>query len=639
MSRAKNIKSGNIKRSKFYYPYVFGIIVFTLFIFLKSLNNDFLNWDDDGYVVNNIDITSLSFANIQNFFTKFYLGNYHPLTMLSYSIDYALGGATLNARVFHTTNLILHLFNIFLIYILSFKLFKRIEIAIISALFFAIHPMHVESVAWIAERKDLLYSFFYLAALIFYINYLQNKNKSLFFILALFSFLLSLLSKSMAVTLPLVLLLVDYLLQRKFSFRIVLEKIPFLLLSLAFGIVALISQKDSGAINQQIVNTSFVDRFFMLNYSISFYIVKLIAPFKLAALHSFPAKVNGFLPAIYYLSPLIVITIIFIVIRAKAVQRILIFGLLFFLVSISVVLMVVPVGKALVSERYTYLPYTGFFFICGHIYCLLKDRIIKANKQVVQGYVFALVVFAILFSVKTFNRLDFWKDNITFYDDIINKYPADYYAYVNRGNAKDDIGDYDNAMQDYNKAIELNPKDDMAFNNRAQLKNRLGLYNEAIEDFNIAVKLKPSSEYAFYNRALAKMSLKDFKGAIYDCSQALAINKSLEPAYITRAIARKNNKEFQDAFKDYNEALSLNPSNFETWYNRGNLKLETKDYNGAYNDFSKALSIKNDIPQAFNNRATARLKLNDLTGACSDWHNALALGLNEANYNIQKYCK
>jgi hypothetical protein len=152
-----------------------GILVLTIIIYINVGSYGILNWDDDRYLIDNPHIKSLSADNISTIFSEFYFGNYHPVTSLSYAIEYSIFG--LDAGPYHITNVILHLLNTILVFFLIFLIVKRIDVSSIIALFFAVHPMHVESVAWISERKDMLYTLFYLGALISYLFYLKNPEK------------------------------------------------------------------------------------------------------------------------------------------------------------------------------------------------------------------------------------------------------------------------------------------------------------------------------------------------------------------------------------------------------------------------------------------------------------------------------
>ena len=218
---------------------IFLIVSMTAIVYYPSLNNGFINWDDNEYVGANMNIRSISWENIKDNFTSPYYGNYIPFTTLTYAVEYRL--AKLNPRAYHATNLILHLFNCMLVFWFIYLFCGKEYVALIVALLFGIHPLHVESVAWVSERKDVLYSFFFLSSLISYTRYLKEKKVS-YWSLSLLLFAASCLSKPMAVTLPLVLFLIDYLLHQKVEIKTLLLKIPFISISLIFGIISLLTQ-------------------------------------------------------------------------------------------------------------------------------------------------------------------------------------------------------------------------------------------------------------------------------------------------------------------------------------------------------------------------------------------------------------
>ena len=425
-----------------------------------------------------------------------------------------------------STILLIHLINVALVYVLVNLMFKETIISTIVALLFAIHPMHGESVLWVAERKDVLYTLFYLASIIFYLRHIRTKDLTGFknllgpdYLLTFILFICALLSKSMAVTLPVVLILFDWFYSRKFSINQIIEKIPFFALSILFGIIAIISQKASGAVNKNILNTNIADRFFMLNYSVSFYLTKLVAPFRLSAIHSFPIKATGYLPIEYYLSPLLLIVIIFLIFKSGKMKKVIIFGTLFFLITISVVLMVIPVGFALVAERYTYVPYIGLFIIGGSFYNNIQERTLKYSAKIKPYVLPVLVAYCIIFSIITYNRIDVWKDGMSLYTDIIEKYPDSGYAYINRGYLETDQPEI--AMADFNKGLALNPNDEIAFCNRGLLKANLDDYKGALEDYNKAISLKRDFAVAYFNRGISRLILKDTVNACDDWHKAV----------------------------------------------------------------------------------------------------------------------
>ena len=535
-----------------------AIFILTVIVFSSSINNEFLtNWDDQDYVTNNNDIKDLSYQNVKKIFTSYYVANYQPVTMLSYGIEYKF--FNLNPKTFHTTNLILHLLNIILVFQLIYLLTRKTGISAIAALFFAIHPMHVESVAWISERKDVLYSLFYLGALIAYIYYIKNKkNKYLIYSLLLFIF--SLLSKSMAVTMPVVLILFDYYYKRKFERKIIIEKIPFFILSVAFGIIAVLSQKSGGGIYEIPLFTSF-DRIFIVSYAIIFYIVKMFLPFNLSALHYYPVKTNGLLPVEYYIATVIILLIIFLILKINKTNKLkkdLIFGLMFFLITISLVLQIIPVGRAITAERYTYIPYIGLFFIIGQYFTLINSKKNSRKAIKTKSYLYiVLIVYIIFFSYTTYNRNKVWKNGITLFSDVIKKYPSRSFAYWACAIAKAKAYNTYEAIDDYDKAIKLKPDYINAYVDRGNAKSDLKKYKQAINDYNKAIELDSNYLSAYLNRGVAKGILKNYKGAINDFNKIIKTDADNADAYYNLGISKLQINMKKQACEDLKKADEL----------------------------------------------------------------------------------
>ena len=224
------------------------LLVIAIIVFSPALKNGF-NYDDDIYIKENRFIKSLSFYNVERIFTSFFAGNYQPVSVLTYLFEYRFFG--LNPYPYHLTNIIVHLFNCLLVFWLFYLIGGRVLGAWIVSVLFVIHPLRVESVAWVSERKDVVYAFFFLCACIAYIYYLKNGENRKLYCLAIIAFILSLLSKPMAITLPLVLFIFDYFFSRKFSKSLYLDKVPFFILSFLFGVVTIFSQYSGGGIRRE----------------------------------------------------------------------------------------------------------------------------------------------------------------------------------------------------------------------------------------------------------------------------------------------------------------------------------------------------------------------------------------------------
>jgi protein O-mannosyl-transferase len=520
--------SGQVRKKQRSLPYLLPILLLTVLVFSNSLKNDFIpELDDDIYVTENPMIRDLSVSGLKNIFSSFVAGNYHPLTMLSLALDYRIFG--LNASGFHTTNLLLHLLNTALVFILIGRLASDSRVAALVALFFAVHPMHVESVSWISERKDVLYALFFLGALLSYVLYLQRNRSRKYWNFCLLLFLGSLLSKPMAVTLPAVLLLLDFFHNRKLSWKTLVEKTPFFLLSLVFGVLTLVSQQPEAGIRQLAATYSVLDRFLIPARAVVFYLVKLFVPTNLSAFHYYPDKADGRLPFEFYLAP-VILAAAFLVFRIvvksdKDLRRDVVFGMLFFLFTISIVLQIIPAGRAYAAERYTYIPYIGLFFIPARVTVRFLDSPSKKSglrKAVAAG---VIILTASAFSVQSFRRNRVWQDGLRLFTDVIEKHPRAGHGYFIRGIFKHNrLRDYAGALDDYNKAASLRYRDPHLYANRAGVRGIRGDYEGALADSNRAIDLNPDFDRAYFNRGTAKYFLKDMEGAAKDFSEAFRLN-------------------------------------------------------------------------------------------------------------------
>ena len=324
------------------------IVVVTVSIYFPSLNNKFLNdWDDGVYVTNNSQIKSLhgdSISYTLNKIVKSYTyGHYHPLTVLSYCMEYNLSG--LNPKTYHTSNLILHIFNSFLVFALIWLLVRQSLIAFILALLFALHPMHVETVAWIADRKDLLCSLFFMGAMCTYVIYHQNQNKK-YYVFTFVLFVLALFSKAMAVTFPIVLFALDYFMSGKFSVKNSKGKVPFLVLSLIFGYVSILAQKSSDAL-ADLNQINIFEKIVFSSYSIIIYVVKLFSFSSISAFYNYPLTENGKYPLFFYIAPFLLFGFVWALLKVKQNKKLIRFGFAFFLITIALVLQIIPAGNVI----------------------------------------------------------------------------------------------------------------------------------------------------------------------------------------------------------------------------------------------------------------------------------------------------
>jgi hypothetical protein len=530
--------------------------VVTLFVFFPSLGNGFTNWDDDAYVTNNPDIRGFSFANIGKVFSSSYASNYQPLTMLTYMAEYAFGG--LNPALFHGTNVLLHILNCMLVFALFYGLAGNIFIGVVVALLFALHPLRVESVAWVAERKDVLSALFYFLSLLAYQAFV-NKGAWKYYWICLLAMVLSLLSKPMAVSLPFVLLLMDYLNGKKPDQRSLLQKIPFFSIAVVFIAITFFTQRHSGAIPAYQPGSVF-QRLCVPFYGVVFYIVKSLFPIKLAALYSMQSRqdllVNS---ALISASPFIVIAVAAMLYFRQAHSKMVVFGVLFFIVTLLPVLQIVPVGSAMVADRYTYIPAIGLYCIVAWtLYRIVNNRTATLRTTV---HVSLVALFFIL-GLMTFQRCKVWCDSLTLWNDAIAKYPSAI-AYNNRGTLQNGTDGADKALADFNRAIDLDPMFAKAYNNRGIAYLSEGNLESALKDFNQTIKLQPDYFDAYDNRGIIFAYLKEYDKALADFNRAQSLNPGYLSVYLNRGIAYMQKGSCDLAIRDFDKVIELDPANSE----------------------------------------------------------------------------
>ncbi len=567
----------------------FAILVITAVAFSNSVNSEFINLDDPQYVAQNEQVKELSFDNIREIFTSYTHGHYQPLSVLTYAVDHALYG--MSATGFRLTNILLHLVSVLLVFYFLKRITGKHWIAAIITLLFAVHPMRVESVVWISERKDVLYAIFYLAALLFYLNYLDGKNPKRNYLLTLFFFILSLFAKSMAVTLPLVLLLLDWHRQRTWRIGWITEKLPFLALSVVFGLIVIQSQAASGLIEESAASYTFFDKIILSLNAAVIYIYKTLIPSGTLFMTDYPDKVNGHLPYLYYLSPLVLAAIVLLIVQFKKFQKELLFGLLFYFLTISVVLQVIPVSGYL-WDHYTYIPSIGILFIIGQFFRYLDENRFSFSKRLRLPFLGLIGLLAIVSIVTTWNRNQVWQNSGKLFSEVIRLQPENESAYYNRGLFYLEKDNYSKAQDDFSKAVSLRPEQPDYYLRRGIARRSLGQRRAALEDFSRSIEINPSVK-AYIERGTLKANAGYHQRAIKDFREAIDLNPASDKAWNNLGLSYGKSGQYQKALEALNKAIDLNPQNASAWGNRGTVFFKTGQQNKACRDWKKSAELGN----------------------------------------------
>jgi hypothetical protein len=491
-------------------PRIFlSIVVLTVGIFASffpCLKAGFLNWDDDINIVENPAVRSLDVTNLKTIFTQSVQAIYIPLTTLSYAVEYHFVGY--KPFLFHLDNLILHWLNVVLVLLIALRLGLPAGGALVAALVFGVHPMKVESVAWATERKDVLYAFFYLGAMLSYLLYLEGNSKRHYW-LSVLAGLLSILSKPMALSLPLILWLLDRLYGRPLNRRAWMDKIPFFL-----GVIPITWITYAQHVRNPIADAGQATLIWI--WTFVFYLSKFIAPLVLIPLYRMPYPVSlGQMPFVLSALAFILLAASVIVFRRNRWWT---FAVGYYVFSIFFLLRFdVGVDLNVVADRFMYLPCLGLCLAFGYGAGKWAE---KSGGLRVYG---AAAVLVGLLIVKTFLQSQIWQEPMTLWSYVIAKDPYSHVGYNNRGNIYNERDQLNEALADYNKALSINPKFARAFNNRGIIYAKAGHDHEALEDFNKAVEYKPDFEKAYYNRAVIEERFGQYAKALGDARRAGAL--------------------------------------------------------------------------------------------------------------------
>ena len=623
----------------------------TLLVFWQVRDFDFITFDDAGYVSDNPHVTTgIKMDNIVWAFTTGRGANWHPLTWLSLILDCQLFGP--NPGRMHFVSLLLHVVNTLLLFAVLKKMTAALWPSAFVAAAFALHPMHVESVAWIAERKDVLSTFFFMLTLLAYCRYTQQQNKGRYFlVLLIFSF--GLMAKPMLVTLPFVLLLLDYWPLNRFEpplfakpsgrqsrkpgpvysrrtvmYRLIIEKIPFFVLSAASSVITFFVQRGGGAFNE-IPNQN---RLANALVSYAQYIGKMLWPENLAIYY--PLDNKGFPFWQISLCVLLLAAISLVVIRFGGRHKYLPVGWLWFLGTLVPVIGVVQVGSQAMADRYSYIPYIGLFVMVAWGLPELFSKL--AYRKIVLGMSMAIVL--TILGICTIHQVSYWKNgetvfkhalevtqnNCAAHDCLGNIYlrqgkvalaiqecskaleiePTWAYGHGNLGVALAKDGRYIEALEQFRQAVELRPDLASARYNLGKALGTQGRFDEALEQFHAAIRLEPDwpapmNDFAFLVVTHPELKSRDVNEAIRLASRVCVLTNYKDAAFLsTLAVAYSSANRFSEAAQTLETALNLDPNSAALHNGLGDVLLSQGKFKEAIGQMKRSLEIEPNNPDA-----------------------------------------
>ena len=528
----------------------------TLLVYLPAGTHPFVNYDDDDYITNNPPVKQgLTWAGLRWALTTWHASNWHPLTWVSHMADCSLFG--LNAGAHHFVSVLLHAANAALLFLLLFRLTAALWPCAFIAALFAWHPLHVESVAWVAERKDVLSTFFALLSLLSYTRYAKENCRRSFWFAVLF-LALGLMAKPMLVTLPFILLLLDHWPLRRTGSEspaaLLREKTPFFLLAAAACVVTFLAQHQGAAV-ATLEKVSLAYRLENLPVAYAGYLSKIFWPANLSVLYPLPKTISG-LSIAAALAVLILISAG--AWRARKGSPYGIIGWLWFLGMLVPVIGLVQVGDQALADRYTYFSATGIFlavtFGAGAL----------ARRFYVPGALLTVVAAGILAAclALTVHQLRYWRNAETLFRHAIAVTGENETAQLNLGAALESKGDWKGALIHYREALRLNTKSYEAFSNIGKILYEQGQPAAALEYCVQAVQINPGRATLHNNLALVLAELGRFDEAIQECSLAIQLDpRYASPRFQMGKLLLKKGLG-TESIANLKEALTIEPDNY-----------------------------------------------------------------------------
>lgn len=588
--------------------FVLAAVVYGRFLFFGHTH-----WDDPELVFKNRDVNDF---NIAAFFTSHYTGNYMPLTMILHSIVRQLSGAADWGH--HLLNIVLHLANGWLVFNLGKKLFSNTTIAYTGTVLFLLHPMQVESVGWIAELKNMLSTSFYLLAFLRYLNWKETKTNRAY-LLSLLFFIAACLSKSSVIVLPLVIIVWDTIVRKERVSVIWLNKIPFLAISILFGIINLRTQAADLYINAA-HEFPYYERAGFAGFALLKYLQLFALPYNLSVIYPYPETKTGPL-LIGFVVLLLSATLIIYLLRKK--NAVFLFSVAFMLANLLLVLQLIPFGEALYADRYAYLPVIGFGWLMG-----LGMQKLNLNVPVLAGI-------ALLLSVITFARCEVWRSGITLYSDILNKFPNSFVALNSLGAEYMFNNQHEKSLACYTRAVSISPSNPKAYYNRGLLYIKTNNPARAINDFDKSIQLANYTK-AFTGRATAYFMVGDISKALSDANHVLSSEPGNARAHYVAGNCYNELNRLGEALNEYNACIALDIEEAEYYFKRATVMGKKQDFKACLGDLDICLMLNPSLFEAYYWRGVVKVNLHQ--DPCTDFKTAAQKNIEPAVKAYYKYC-
>lgn len=606
------------------------VLALTLIAMLPVLSTGLLNYDDELYITENPFIQAFDIGNL---FTEIYQNQYSPIAMTLMALQYKLG---FSVGLLKFVSVLWHLLNTALVFFIVDNLFRPLKwaqphiMATFAALLFGVSTMQLESVAWLAASMKIgSYAFFSLLSIYLYLKYLDQNDKKFLWI-SLGVFVLACLCKEQAVALAPTLVLIDYFKKRAWlSPKILIEKIPFFIVALAFGLLTL-KASSAAEVKHLVYDFNLGERILFASYALGSYFTKLTMPFNLSFFYTYPVK--GAVPAYYYIYAILFLAVLSLLFNAiRRDNRVVVFGILFFLINIGLTIFtqVLSVRDVIMADRYVYLSSIGWFVILGY---LLFNVIGKHFGEATGRYIGGLMVIAM--TIITFMRGPVWKDSLAIFTDVIEKEeytdgrknPYLALPYNNRGIAYKRKGDVQKAMTDFNSAIAASQKYASGFLNRGNIYFNRGDNKMAMKDYDQTLKLDSNNAKALSARGAIYAQSGQMDRALTDLNKAIELEPYFTDALSNRGLVYMDQGNYKASIADFTKILEFDPRADDIYSTRGVVYSKAGQIDQSIQDHSKAIQLNPNKGSYYINRAYAYSTKGNKTAALQDAQRAQQLG-------------
>lgn len=500
----------------------------TLLCFLPSLWNGFVHYDDYGYLLDNSIVLDLSWKGLARIFTEFYISNYQPIVLLTFRFLYSVFG--LSEFIYHLFPLLLHTANACLLFYILVRMGIKPWTALIASLVFSIHPLRVEGVAWVyAGFNYTISSFFFLAAVLTYLVGLQAKSAGPGRLWTIsFLYCLAMLSKSAAIVLPFVLLMLDFLLKRPLSRLLLKEKTPLFVLAIIFLFVGIWAQHSGGAMA---VGGEFAiwERPVMVLKALAYYLVKTIWPVNLSVLVPYPTR-QDLLMVSSYGSVLLLLTICAACLLTVGRTRLPLFVMGWYIICIFPALRLVPLGHSLVGDRYSYLPSVGLSIGIGLMFQL------RTNLKWRRYWFAVLGAMLICFGVLSWKQSEVWRDDLSLWRHTVSVVPDSVLAHAHLGSAHAMVGRFEEAKAEFRIVRKLAPDLPNADFGFGKVFGQEGNFQKAVEHFEHVVRLDPTHKEGYVWLGIAYCGLKDWENAHNAFQEAIRLGADVPEQFLQEVL-------------------------------------------------------------------------------------------------------